>query len=116
MADKKEVMQHKEGDGLIRVFRAFAVLALVAGVAFFVYSNTFSSDAGHPFKLGLDLAGGSQLVYQADVTDVNASDVPALMNVVLTFSAYRNLTFRLSGVALFQVVSQLNVSWLSCRV
>ena len=82
MADKKEVMQHKEGDGLIRVFRAFAVLALVAGVAFFVYSNTFSSDAGHPFKLGLDLAGGSQLVYQADVTDVNASDVPALMNVL----------------------------------
>ncbi len=69
-------------DAAIRIFHALAVLILGSLVGFFVYANAFSENPDHPFKLGLDLAGGSHLVYQADVSKVDASEVPALMNVL----------------------------------
>jgi protein-export membrane protein SecD len=63
----------------LRVFRAVAVLALVGWGAFFVYGNSFGDERTHPFKLGLDLAGGSHLVYEADVSGVDPAEVPELM-------------------------------------
>jgi protein-export membrane protein SecD len=52
---------------------ALAVLLLGAGVGWFVYSTQHS--ATRPFKLGLDLSGGTQLVYRADLKALQASDV-----------------------------------------
>ncbi len=63
-------------------FRALVVVAVIIGIGFFVYSNATQDDAKYPFKLGLDLAGGSHLVYEADVTKLNPAEVPQLMGVL----------------------------------
>ena len=54
--------------------RAIALLILVAAsaVGYFVYHTQVTSS--WPFKLGLDLSGGTQLVYRADLADIQASD------------------------------------------
>ena len=63
-------------------FRAVAVVAIIIGIGFFVYTNATKEDAKYPFKLGLDLAGGSHLVYEADVTKLDPAEVPQLMGVL----------------------------------
>lgn len=75
----------KEKDGsetFISRFHAVSVLVLIAVVGFFVYSNTVHEHAKYPFKLGLDLAGGSHLVYEADVSKIAPEEVGDLMNVL----------------------------------
>lgn len=67
---------------VIHIFRALLVVSFVALAAFSVWDNTTSEDAAHPFRLGLDLSGGSHLVYTADTSDVAAEDVPELMQVL----------------------------------
>lgn len=69
-------------DRFLRIFRALVVLALIGLGGYFVYHNVIDPNAGHPFKLGLDLAGGSHLVYDADVSKIAPSEVPDLMNVL----------------------------------
>lgn len=66
----------------LRFFRAVLVVGLLAWAAFAVYGNATKDNASHPFKLGLDLAGGSHLVYEADVTNIDPLEVPVLMNVL----------------------------------
>ncbi len=72
----------KEGEGMIRAFRAIIVLILGIVIAFFVYTSTTNPDSKYPFRLGLDLAGGSHLIYEADVSDLDPTEVPELMNVL----------------------------------
>jgi protein-export membrane protein SecD len=79
--DRKQETE-KEGEGAVRAFRAIAVIVLGAAIGFFVYTTTVSPNSSYPFKLGLDLAGGSHLVYQADVSKIDPSEVPDLMNVL----------------------------------
>jgi protein-export membrane protein SecD len=59
--------------------RVKAVYVLIAAVliGYFVYvSQVSGSIAGfHPFRLGLDLSGGSHLVYSADVSKLSAADI-----------------------------------------
>ncbi len=69
-------------NAFLRFFRAFIVAALIVGIAWFVYTNATSENSQHPFKLGLDLAGGSHLVYEADVSKVDPAEVPELMGVL----------------------------------
>lgn len=69
-------------DAFLRFFRAFIVVALISGVGLFVYTNVTSENASYPFKLGLDLAGGSHLVYEADVSKIDPAEVPELMAVL----------------------------------
>lgn len=69
-------------DKFIRLFYAFAVLLVGAIISLFVYVNATKPDAAYPFKLGLDLAGGSHLVYEADISDVAPEDVSDLMNIL----------------------------------
>lgn len=64
------------------IFRAVLAIVFIASVAFFVYQNAVQPDSKHPFKLGLDLAGGSHLVYQADTAKVKPEDVPEIMAVL----------------------------------
>ncbi len=68
--------------GFLRVFRAIVLIVVTGLIGFFVYTNATSPDARFPFKLGLDLAGGSHLVYEADVTGIDPLEVPELMNVL----------------------------------
>ena len=64
--------------GIIRVFNAIMMLAVAGAIGFFVYTNTYGENPSHPFRLGLDLAGGSHLIYEADVSGLDPSEVPAL--------------------------------------
>src|SRR5438132_356031 len=62
---------------------ALVILALGFGVAFFVYKSEarFAGTektgiaAKFPFRLGLDLSGGSHLLYRADVSKIDPSQV-----------------------------------------
>ena len=69
-------------DRLIRSFRAFAVIVASVVLSYFIYTTTVNQNSPYAFKLGLDLAGGSHLVYEADVTSLNPDEVPELMNVL----------------------------------
>lgn len=71
-----------ESNMTVRVFYALATLILGGLVAFFVYSNAVDPAASRPFKFGLDLAGGSQLTYVADVSGIDESEVSDLMGVL----------------------------------
>jgi preprotein translocase subunit SecD len=66
----------------LRTFRAIVALLLIIAAGWFVYQNTTGTEPSHPFKLGLDLAGGSHLVYEADTSGVDAAEIPELMNVL----------------------------------
>ncbi len=58
--------------------RLTAALALVlgTGLGYYVYQSEVSAGWwGRPFRLGLDLAGGSHLVYEADVSGLPSEDI-----------------------------------------
>ena len=66
----------------LRLFRAAIVLAVMGWLAWVVYTPVINPDTTHPFKLGLDLAGGSHLVYEADVSNIAPDEVGALMTTL----------------------------------
>ena len=76
--------QTSSSQGFIRAFRALIIVLAVAGLAFWVYQNAVQPEANKPFKLGLDLAGGSYLIYEADVSKVDKAEVSELMDVLRT--------------------------------
>jgi protein-export membrane protein SecD len=59
---------------------ALIILLLGAGVGWFVYNGEVAGS--RPFKLGLDLSGGTQLVYRANLSSIAASDVPDSMEAL----------------------------------
>jgi preprotein translocase subunit SecD len=61
---------------------ALIVLLIGAGIGYFVYSSETAADSQFKFKYGLDLNGGSQLVYRADVTGVPEGDIDKSMDVL----------------------------------
>jgi len=63
-------------------FQATIAAALIILAVFFVYANATGENSRFPFKLGLDLAGGSHLVYEADMTDIDPLEIDALMDVL----------------------------------
>lgn len=68
---------------LHRVVRAIALLLIGGLIIHFVYTNaTGGEEASRPFQLGLDLAGGSQLIYQADVSDIEPEEISSLMSTL----------------------------------
>jgi len=92
----KHVVVHAETQLAVRVFRALAVLVCAGVVGYFVYSSTVQEDSRFPFKFGLDLAGGSHLVYQADVTNVAPAEVPDAMAVLRDVIERRTNVFGVS--------------------
>ncbi len=62
---------------------ALFVLLIGAGIGYFIYNTTAGlsgrEDSKYDFKLGLDLSGGTHLVYRADVTNIDASQVKDAM-------------------------------------
>ncbi len=69
---------------------ALIILILGFGVALFVYKSEYKTNKNfgqashfiqnHQFHLGLDLSGGTHLIYQADVSALKAGDVADAMN------------------------------------
>ena len=70
---------------------ALLILLLGVGIGFFVYKSEMAKRAvvkdaaptglaKFPFKLGLDLSGGTHLVYRADVSKVTSAEVTESMN------------------------------------
>lgn len=74
--------QSKGAERFITVFRAVVIVAVSCVLGYFVYTTTVQPDSKYPFKLGLDLAGGSHLVYEADVTSLSPEEIPDLMNTL----------------------------------
>jgi preprotein translocase subunit SecD len=68
--------------------RIIAAIVLVLGIAlgYAVFSSEMPGASGffarHPFKLGLDLSGGSHLVYDADVRTVPANEINDSMDAL----------------------------------
>jgi len=60
---------------------ALALLIAGAGIGWFVYSSQ-AEGARFPFRYGLDLAGGTHLVYSADTGSVVEGDIGAAMNAL----------------------------------
>lgn len=78
-----EEIEKKESESLF-IYRFYTLVSVVVIVllGWFVYNNAIDPEGTHSFKLGLDLAGGSHLVYEADISDVEEVEVPELMNVL----------------------------------
>jgi protein-export membrane protein SecD len=57
-------------------YRLFAAIALVVGflLAYFVWATEANPYSAYHFKLGLDLAGGTELVYKADMSQTPADE------------------------------------------
>jgi preprotein translocase subunit SecD len=75
-----------------KVILSLIMLVLATGVAFFVYKTEPSLNAGFeteksfwqkfPFRLGLDLSGGTHLVYKADVSALESGQVSDSMDAL----------------------------------
>ena len=69
-------------------FRVFAIFAIVVGffLAYFVWSTETNPESQYRFKLGLDLAGGTELVYKADMSQTPSGEqndaLSALQSVI----------------------------------
>jgi protein-export membrane protein SecD len=74
--------EKKNPEYTIKLFRAVVVLILGMLLGYFVYATTVNPDSKYPFKFGLDLKGGSQLVYVADISSIAQTEVPELMGVL----------------------------------
>lgn len=70
------------GGSFLKLFHVGLLLTVLAALAYFVYGNATNDDARFPFRLGLDLAGGSHLVYEADTTSIDPAEVDELMAVL----------------------------------
>ncbi len=58
-------------------FWAFIIFLLGVGLGWYVFSG--QTAGSHPFKLGLDLSGGTQLVYRADLSAIAGDDADESM-------------------------------------
>ncbi len=88
-------------------FGALLILVIGAGIGYFIYASEPALRQGKtvpyqitaekfPFKLGLDLSGGVQLLYKADVTSVKPSEVKAAMDSLRDVIERRVNTFGVS--------------------
>ncbi len=57
-------------------YRVFAFVALIVGflLTYFVWATQANPESAYQFKLGLDLAGGTELVYKADMSQTPAAE------------------------------------------
>jgi protein-export membrane protein SecD len=65
-------------------YRIFAGVILLVGLllGYFVYSTEMATQSKYKFKYGLDLNGGTHLVYRADVSGVQPGDISKSMDVL----------------------------------
>jgi|TARA_Y100000310_G_scaffold313175_1_gene361198 protein-export membrane protein SecD len=61
---------------------ALVILIAATGIGYFNYSSEINEESRFPFKLGLDLAGGTHLIYKADISELPPEDVATSMNTL----------------------------------
>ena len=78
--------------------RARAVFMLIFAViiGYFVYSSQ-QSHGKYPFHLGLDLSGGTHLVYNADISKLAPADITASMTALRDDVEHRVNLFGVMG-------------------
>ncbi len=64
--------------------RLIAIIFLLAGVGigYFNYTSEINTESKFPFRLGLDLSGGTHLVYGADTSELNEVEIPDSMDAL----------------------------------
>ncbi len=62
--------------------RITAIVFIALGIFLGSYVYKTETDGTNPFRLGLDLKGGSYLVYQADVSEIPKSEVKSSMDAL----------------------------------
>ena len=64
--------------------RLIAIIFLIAGagIGYFNYSSEISPESKFQFKLGLDLSGGTHLVYTADTSELNQTEITDSMDAL----------------------------------
>jgi preprotein translocase subunit SecD len=62
-------------------YRFSAIILIVGAIAlgFFVWNSEKSEESTKKFKLGLDLSGGTQLIYKADISQISPNDISSSM-------------------------------------
>ena len=63
-------------------FYAIVLLLVGVGIGYFVYTSQIQKESQYPFKLGLDLSGGTHLVYEADTTKIADKDITSSMSAL----------------------------------
>ena len=61
--------------------KAFYIVVIAAAIGYFVYASQ-SLGSSFPFRLGLDLSGGTHLVYEADVSKIAPADIADSMTAL----------------------------------
>jgi protein-export SecD/SecF family membrane protein len=74
------------------------ILAILAGI--FIYPKAFGNKF-RPWKLGLDLVGGSHLVYNVDLSNVGSSDQDSVLNGIRDVIEKRVNAFGVSEPQIF---------------
>lgn len=81
-----------------RLFSGILIVVLIA-VGYFIYASQTQKEgtlSKFPFKYGLDLAGGTQLTYKADVSKIAATEVGNAMSTLRDVIERRINTFGVS--------------------
>lgn len=98
MKDKKTTAG---SDLFLRIFRATFVAVIIGFLGFYVYTGAVGENPKNPFKLGLDLAGGSRLVYEADLSKNDPAEAPALMQTLRNVIEKRINAFGVAEPAIY---------------
>jgi protein-export membrane protein SecD len=61
--------------------RAVFLVIIAAAIGYFVYVSN-QPGSSHPFRLGLDLSGGSHLVFSADISKLDPADISSSMSAL----------------------------------
>lgn len=61
---------------------ALVILIAAGAVGYFNYNSETNPESGFQFKLGLDLAGGTHLVYKADIAELSPQDIATSMDTL----------------------------------
>jgi preprotein translocase subunit SecD len=64
--------------------RIIALFGLILSVliGWFIYSSEINQASRYPFRLGLDLNGGTHLVYQADISKIEKTEIQSSMDAL----------------------------------
>lgn len=78
---KTQSTAFRPAETTVTVFRSWAVIFLLitAGMAWWMYGPRAEGESGPAFRFGLDLVGGSHLVYEADTSHLDPAEVDEAM-------------------------------------
>ncbi|MEX0930042.1 MAG: protein translocase subunit SecD [Candidatus Paceibacterota bacterium] len=58
---------------------SLVIVLLLIGLGYFIYATETAEDSSFPFRLGLDLSGGTELIYEADISGLEEGDIDGAM-------------------------------------